>query len=91
MLKWLLKLLGGVPEKDYEKLEKENTYLNARISKLEADAASYATLKFPDTGEFSFTVNSKCPYSLMVKKGTELEITGYKNGEKLDKIYYKEG
>ena len=50
----------------------------------------YATISFIDTGDYNFSVNSKCPYSIMVKKGTNVVITGYKGNEKLDKINIEE-
>ena len=72
-------------------LQSQADALEAKISYFENKLAEYATISFPDTGEYNFSVNSKCPYSLMVKKGTELTITGYKGTEKLDKINVEEG
>lgn len=72
-------------------LQSQTDALEAKISYFENKLAEYATISFPDTGEYNFSVNSKCPYSLMVKKGTELTITGYKGTEKLDKINVEEG
>jgi hypothetical protein len=98
MINWLIKLLGGVPKSKYETLENENASLkneNASLKNendsLKTTMAEYAKVTFPDSGEYNFSVNSQCPYAILVKKGTSLLITGYKGEEKLEKIYCQEG
>lgn len=108
MFNWLIKLLGGVPKKEYKALQAEydllkNTVhvdcedkiksLQTKIDVLKNTLAvydGYATISFTDTGDYNFSVNSQCPYSIMVKKGTSVTITGYKGDEKLDKINIEE-
>lgn len=91
MINWLIKLLGGVPKSEYETLENENALLKNENDSLKKAMAEYAKVTFTDSGEYNFSVNSQCPYEILVKKGTSLLITGYKGEEKLEKIYCQEG
>lgn len=91
MINWLIKLLGGVPKSKYETLENENVLLKNENNSLKKAMEEYAKVTFTDSGEYNFSVNSQCPYEILVKKGTSLLITGYKGEEKLEKIYCREG
>ena len=91
MINWLIKLLGGVPKSKYETLENENVLLKNENDSFKKAMEEYAKVTFTDSGEYNFSVNSQCPYEILVKKGTSLLITGSKGEEKLEKIYCKEG
>lgn len=84
MFNWLIKLLGGKTKSEYEDMQKE---LNEKCTKLSNTLDSYANLDFVASGEYSFSVKANSPYSILVKKGQSLIITGYnKDGEFLEKI-----
>ena len=84
MFNWLIKLLGGKTKSEYEDMQKE---LNEKCAKLSSTLDSYANLDFVASGEYSFSVKANSPYSILVKKGQSLIITGYnKDGELLEKI-----
>jgi hypothetical protein len=91
MINWLIKLLGGVPKSKYETLENENVLLKNENDSFKKAMEEYAKVTFTGSGEYNFSVNSQCPYEILVKKGTSLLITGYKGEEKLEKIYCREG
>lgn len=98
MFNWLIHLFGGKTKKEYEQVQKDLFIMDEKYDKLcnsywdlEDQLKSYASIDFISSGEYSFSIKTNSPYSILVKKGQKLTITGFdKDGNLLDKIYCEE-